>query len=213
MATRAPRNTLSRERVLAAALELADELGVEALTIRRLAAHLEVRPMSLYHYVATKEELLDALVDSVFAEIHRPDPTRPWREQLELRTRSSREVFARHRWAPMIMETRRHPGPETLAGHEAVLDVLRSNGFSVEAAGHAYAVLDAFSYGFAVQESMLATVGLEDSAPELVAGMDFTAAPRIAELAAVHLNATTNPLDESFEIGLTIALDGIARLQ
>ena len=213
MAAKARRYTLTRERVLAGALELADAHGLEALTIRALATHLTVRPMSLYHYVAAKDELLDALVDVVFAEIYLPSSAGDWRSELEQRARSAREALSRHPWALTVMETRAQPGPASLAGHEAVLEVLRTAGFSVAAAGHAYAVLDAFVYGFALQDAMLRSVGLDTSAAQLRDGMNLGGHPRLAELAEHYVAASGYPGDASFEIGLEIALTGIDRLR
>lgn len=212
-APRAPRNTLTRDRVIAGALELTDAEGLDALTIRALAGHLSVRPMSIYHYVATKEELLDALVDAVFSELYMPSTAGEWRVELANRAVSVRSALVRHPWALAVMETRTHPGPANLAAHEAVLELLHVAGFSVETAGHAYAILDAFVYGFALQDSMLRSVDLNASAEELRDGMDLTQHPRMAAMAARFVEAETYPIDTSFNIGLALALDGIARLR
>ncbi|MGR0219932.1 TetR/AcrR family transcriptional regulator [Agromyces sp. ZXT2-6] len=208
---RAARNTLTRDRVMEGALALADRDGLEALTIRALAADLGVKPMAIYHYVASKDVLLDALVDRVFAEVPLPRADSDgWREQLADRSRAMRDLLARHRWALSVLETRAHPGPSTLAAHEAVLDVLRRAGFSVEASAHAFALLDAFVFGYALQESMLETAGLPDSPADLRAGMDLAAFPRIAEAAALYAASTDYVFASSFEIGLGVVLDGIA---
>jgi AcrR family transcriptional regulator len=212
MSDRAPRNTLTRDRVLAGAFELADAKGLEALTIRALAAHLGVRPMSIYHYVATKDALLDALVDGVFETIARPSSSGDWRDELADRARSVRAAMAAHPWALSVMETRAHPGLANLAGHEAVLAVLREAGFSVEAAGHAFAVLDAFVYGFALQDAMLRQVGLDTDAAELRDGMPLEGFPHIAEQAERYVT-DAYPIADSFEVGLGIVLDGIAKLR
>lgn len=212
-APRAPRNTLTRDRVLGAAIQLADAEGLEALTIRALAQHLGVRPMSIYHYVSNKDELLDALVDAVFSELYLPEKEGNWREELITRVQSARSAFTRHPWAIAVLETRTRPGPANLAAHEAVLDLLRTAGFSVSAAGHAYAILDAFMYGFALQDAMLRSVELDTSASALRDQMDLSRHPRLAELAARFVDEEEYPLDASFRLGLTIALDGIARLR
>lgn len=211
--SRAPRNTLSRDRVVAAALESADQYGLESLTMRGLAAKLGVQPMALYHYVATKEELLDVLVDVVFAEIYIPRADGDWREELARRSQSLRDALRRHSWALSLMETRVTPGEANLGGHEAVLEVLRTSGFSVEATANAYAVLDAFVYGFALQEAMLRTTGLEDAADELAQGMDLSRHPRIAEQAAHYVAAREYPFAATFDAGLGFMLDGIATLR
>ncbi|WP_435300504.1 TetR/AcrR family transcriptional regulator [Timonella sp. A28] len=211
MVPRAPRNSLTKERILKGALELADLHGLDALTIRGLAVHLGVRPMSIYHYIATKDRLLDALVDVVFEELHTPNETGDWKNELALRAHSMRAALSRHAWALAVMETRTDPGPTTLANHEAVLVVLRTAGFSVAHAGHAYAILDAFVYGFALQDLMLRTAGLDTSAQELHEGINLNEYPRINELAMYHVEAANYPLDASFDIGLSITLDGIEK--
>ncbi|MHA7277795.1 TetR/AcrR family transcriptional regulator [Arthrobacter sp. Hz1] len=210
--TRAPRNTLTHEKVVAAALELVDREGLSAFTIRELAARLGVRPMSIYHYTTSKEELLDALIDVVFGEVYLPHPEGNWREELLRRSVSMREALARHRWALPVMETRAHPGPATLARHEGVLAVLRASGFSLEASAHAYAILDAFVYGFSLQEAMLEVAGVPDSSADVVAGMDLARFPRVAELAAAYAEAEVYPFTASFDIGLRVVLDGIERI-
>lgn len=210
---RAPRNTLTRERLLHGALELADRRGLDKLTIRALAEHLGVKPMAIYHYIRGKEELLDAMVDAVFAAIELPDARGDWRAELDTRSRSLRAQLTEHPWALAVLETRANPGPANLAGHDAVLETLRSAGFSVVAAGHAYAMLDAFVYGFALQEVMLARVGLEDDAEELMGAMDFSTVPRMAELAAHYAEAEDYPLRASFDLGLELLLDALERLR
>lgn len=211
--SRAPRNTIDRDRIIAGARELLDGRDLDALTMRSLAEALGVRPMALYHHVATKDELLDALVDSVFAEVHAPDPSGGWRRELAERSRSMRDALARHPWALALMETRKRPGASSLRQHEAVLEVLRSSGFSLPAAAHAYAVLDAFVYGFALQEAMLSAAGLQDDAQELADGMDLSAAPRIAELAQMHLDADGDAFAGSFDVGLDVVLDGLEEIR
>lgn len=207
--TRAPRNTLTREKIVTAALELVDREGLGAFTIRELAGRLGVRPMSIYHYTASKEELLDALVDVVFGEVYLPRPEGEWRKELLSRYCSMREVLARHRWALPVMDTRAHPGPATLASHEAVLAVLRASGFSLQASAHAYAILDAFVYGFALQEAMLEAVGVADDSAGVAGGMDLARYPRVAELATAYIQAEAYPFTASFDVGLRVILDGI----
>lgn len=127
------------------------------------------------------------------------DTVRRWRDR-------------RQSWVLPIVETRAHPGLATLAGHEAVLDLLRRSVFSLHAAAHAYAVLGAFVYGFALQEGMLETVGLPDDPVGLMENMDLGRFPRIAELAELHATASDYPMAASFDGGVTILLDGIERI-
>lgn len=211
-AARAPRNSLSRDRLVKEALELADADGADALTIRVLAARLQVKPMAIYNHVADKREILDALVDAVFAETYLPTTTGAWRDELEHRCRSLHEALRRHPWAVSFLESRPTPGPATLQHHEAVLDVLRTAGFSLPATAHAYAALDAFVFGFALQEAMLDDVGLAEP-EQLLAGLDLAGLPRMAEFAAGHVMQPGYAFVDSFEVGLAIVLDGIAVLE
>ncbi|MGC5627908.1 TetR/AcrR family transcriptional regulator C-terminal domain-containing protein [Georgenia sp. Z1344] len=207
-----PRARLSRERVVSAGVGLADRDGLGALTMRSLADELGVRPMALYRHVAHKEELLDALVDAVFDEIVLMTPGEEWRDELTRRCRSMRAALGRHSWSLALMETRSSPGPATLEHHENVLEVLRTAGFSVPATAHAYAVVDAFVYGFALQEAELAAAGLGE-AEQTLSGIPLEKAPRMAELAQEHVLAPGYDFGDSFEVGLTIVLDGLERLR
>ena len=143
------RARLNRDRVLRAAVALADAGGIESLTMRKLGVELGVEAMSLYNHVANKDDLLDGMIDIVFAEIDLPPDGTDWRTAMRRRAISAREVLARHRWAIGLMESRTTPGPATLRHHDAVLGRLRAAGFSIELAAHAYSVLDSYIYGFA----------------------------------------------------------------
>ena len=115
------RPALSRRRVVAEAMALADEQGLAALSMRALAGRLGVEAMSLYHHVDGKEGLLDAMVDAVFGEMHLPVVGGDWRTELRARSVSGRAVLLQHRWAVGLMDSRRSPGPETLRHHDAML--------------------------------------------------------------------------------------------
>lgn len=149
------RSSLSRERVIAQAVALADEKGLAALSMRALAGCLGVEAMSLYHHVAGKEALLDAMLDVVFAEMHLPVIGGDWRAELRARSVSGRTVLLRHRWAVGMMDSPRNPGQESIRHHDAVLGCLAAGGFSLEAAGTAFALLDSHLYGFMAQEVSL----------------------------------------------------------
>lgn len=209
---RAPRNTLSRERVTAEAVALADAEGLTALTIRALATRLGVKPMAIYHHVANKEGLLDAIVDAVYAEVHLPGTDGEWRTELERRSHSMHEALGRHRWAVALMDTRLQPGPANLASHEAALDVLLTAGFSLQATAHAYATLDAFVYGFAVQEAALDSIDLSGSAEAIVSSIPIAGYPRMAQFATQHVLQEGYAFSDSFTVGLGLVLDGIATL-
>lgn len=203
---------MTAERVRDAAMSLADESGVAAVTIRSIAARLGAKPMAVYHHVASKEEILDAIVDEVFAQVYRPAADGPWREELAARCRSMRQVLARHPWAVGLLETRRNPGPANLASHESLLDVLMSAGFSLATTAHAAALLDAFVFGFALQEAMLVDLGLEADPAGLLEGMDLAATPRMLQFAREYVMREGYAFGDSFEVGLTIVLDGVQRL-
>ncbi len=146
---------LSRHRVVAEAVRLADRDGVHGLSMRRLAGALDVGAMSLYHYVASKEELLDAMIDVVFEEIELPPEESDWQSAMRRRAASARQVLARHPWATGLIESRTTPGPANLRHREAVTACLRRSGFTVLMATHANWLLDSYVYGHALQEASL----------------------------------------------------------
>ena len=150
----APRLPLTRERVLRAAVALADREGV-AVSMRKLAKELGVEAMSLYHHVAGKNALLDGMVDHVFSEIDLPAAEQGWKAAMRQRAISARAALRRHPWAIALMESRSTPGPANLRHHDAVIGCLRQAGFSVALTAHAYSILDAYIYGFALQEASL----------------------------------------------------------
>jgi len=199
---------------VAAAIELADEAGIEAVTIRRLADRLGARPMSLYHHVANKDDLLDAMVDEVFAAIEAPPADRDWRDALAVRLRSARRVLGRHPWAVALLESRRNPGPATLAHHDAVIACLRRGGFPIETTAHAYAVLDAFLYGFVIQEAALPATGgadMDELVEEVVAPLAPDAHPHLTELAREVVLQPGYDFAHEFEWGLDLLLDALER--
>ncbi|GAA3388683.1 TetR/AcrR family transcriptional regulator [Cryptosporangium minutisporangium] len=204
---------LSRERVLQAAVGIADAHGLAALTIRSLAAELNAKPMSLYYYIRNKDELLDALVDGVFAEIELPQVGGDWRAEVRRRSLSARKVLARHAWALALVESRTSPGPATLRHHDAMLGVLRAGGFSLEMTAHAYAIVDAYVYGFVLQEASLpfdragSAGAVADSIMEAFAAGEY---PHLVEFATQHVQQPGYDFGGQFEVGLDLILDGLA---
>ena len=146
---------LSKQRVVAEAIRLADRDGIGGLSMRRLAVVLGAGAMSLYHYVASKEELLVAMIDSVFEEMELPTEGIDWQSAMRRRAVSARQVLARHRWAIGLLESQTTSGPANLRHREAVTACLRRAGFSVVMATHANWLLDVYVYGFALQEANL----------------------------------------------------------
>ncbi|MCU1571981.1 MAG: Transcriptional regulator, TetR family [Micrococcaceae bacterium] len=208
------RTPLSRERVLACALVLADEVGIAGLTIRSLATSMGTKPMSLYHYVANKDEILDGIVDAVFNEIVPPSPAGEWRQEMQDRAHAVRRALKRHPWAVGLLETRSSPGPFTLRHHEATLATLRSAGFSVQMTAHAYALLDSYIYGAALQEAALpfhgpdATKGVTSSIVQLFSDGQY---PRLVEIATEHVLKPGYDFGDEFDFGLNVILDGLAQ--
>lgn len=214
--TTAPRRApLTRQRVLDAALHLADEIGAESLTIRRLAAALDVKPMTIYHHVPGKEQILDGIVDLVFAEIDPPPTDCGWVDAMRHRCLSAREVLKRHWWATPLMETRTSPGPATLRHHDAVLGCLRGGGLSLPMTAHAYAILDSYVYGFALQEVNLPFGGEEpisDLADQIVSAFPDGVYPHFVEFSLHHVGQPGYSFARSFEVGLDLLLQGLDRM-
>ena len=214
---------LSKERVLHAAVALAARDGIESLTMRKLAEELEAGAMSLYHYVPNKEELLDGMVDIVFGEIELPSSDVDWRTAMRQRAISTREVLNRHRWAVGLMESRATPGPASFRVHNAVLGYLREGGFSVELTIQAYSVLDAYIYGFALQEKSVPFESAEESAAvaqeqarqfaELAEERQSASLaeefPYLAEVVAGHVAEVGYDFAAAFEYGLDLILDAL----
>lgn len=203
-----PRRRLNRNRVLDAAVGLADESGVEALTMRRLGERLGVEAMSLYKHVAGKEDILDGIVDLVIGEIDMPSPGSDWRSAMRQRAESARRVLVRHPWAIGMMESQSTLGPNALRYVDAVIGTLRQAGFPIRMAAHAFVLLDSFVYGLVVQEVAMPTVGADASelSPEFA-----TEFPYLAEMIASHATGPGYSYDEEFEFGIEQLLDILER--
>lgn len=209
-----PRTPLSRPRVLAAALSLADADGIGALTMRRLGEAVGVEAMSLYNHVEGKSDLLDGMVDTVFSEIALPSPDGDWRSAMRDRALSARAVLTRHPWAVGLMDSRTSPGPATLRHHDAVLGSLRGAGFSVPMAAHAFSALDSYTYGFVLQETSLPIDSPEQTEEVATAMLERFPAeeyPHLAELTVEHVLRPGYDYGEEFTFGLDLILDGLER--
>jgi len=213
-AARIRHTRLTRERVLEAAVALADKEGIEALSMRRLGEKLKCEAMSIYNHVADKSSLLDGMVDLVFTEIELPDAGVDWKTALRRRAISAREALQRHPWAVGLMESRRSPGAATLRHHEAVLGCLRGAGFSLEKTAHAYSLLDSYIYGFALEETMLpfeAGAPTAELAQEMMASMPASGYPHLVEFATAHVMQPGYDYGDEFEVGLDLILDALER--
>ncbi len=211
------RSPLSRDRVLRAALDLADRDGFEACTMRKLGAQLGVEAMSLYRYVTSKEDLLSGLVDLVFGEVEVDAAgRREWRAAMRDRAHSHRAAMRRHPWAIGFMEGRMQPGPESLRVHDATLGILRAAGFPFRDAVHANSVLDAYVYGFAYQERGLPAEAdgataevMREQARHVPEMHDF---PHLVEAMREFADEGYD-YDAEFTFGLELILDGVERLR
>ena len=216
--TSSKRAPLTRERVLQAAIALADQGGFESLTMRRLARGLGVEAMSLYNHVVSKDDLLDGMVDLVFAEIEPPSADRDWKTAMRERAISTRTVLGRHRWAIGLMEGRANHGPANMSLHNAVLGCLRGAGFSMEMTVHAYSMQDAYIYGFALQERDMPSETADDFAAEAQRQMLAYQAllgeyPHAAEVVGGHIARVGYDYTTEFLFGLDLILDGLDELR
>ena len=207
---------LSKQRVVAEAVRLADREGVDGLSMRRLAGALDAGAMSLYHYVANKEELLDAMIDFVFEEIELPAEEADWQSAMRREAESTRQVLARHPWAIGLMESRTSPGPANLRHREAVTACLRMAGFSVLKATHANWLLNSYVYGHALQESSLPF----ETADELADMTEDVYLPQLPPDEFPYLNESAVALvaagydpTEEFAFGLDLVLAALEPLR
>jgi AcrR family transcriptional regulator len=211
----AQRVPLSQERVLRTALGLADQGGLESLSMRKLGQALGVEAMAVYYHFANKERVLDGIVDLVFGEIDLPAIGADWKTAMRQRAISVRDALARHRWAIGLMESRTNPGPSNLRHHDAVIGCLRAAGFDMARAATAYSLLDSYIYGFALTKMNLP---FEDTS-DIVEMSETMLAPfapgeyqNLADFITEHAMKPGYDYADEFEVGLDVILDGLERL-
>jgi AcrR family transcriptional regulator len=208
------RKPLSRERVLRAAVRLADEGGLEAVSMRKLGQALRVEAMSLYKHVASKEDILDGIADLVMGDFEVPARDVDWRTAIRQGATSARRVLLRHPWASSLIESRLSAGPSRLRYLDAVIGVLAAAGFTMPLAMRAIMALDSYTYGFVLQE--LAWPFDAERAPEaaetFARGLRPGEYPNLLAMAEMAAAAPSGlPVD--FEFGLGLLLDGLERLR
>jgi AcrR family transcriptional regulator len=209
-----PRLPLTRERILLAAIGLADAGGFATLSMRKLGQALGVEAMSLYNHVANKDDLLDGMVDAVFGEIGLPPRAVDWKTAMRERAFAARAVLARHPWAIGLLESRINAGPATLRHHDAVIGCLRGGGFSIALTAHAFSALDSYIYGFALQQTRLPFQGPEEAAAMaqvFLQQFPADAYPHLAELTIQHVLQPGYDYADEFAFGLDLILDGLER--
>ena len=212
------RTPLSRERILRAAVDLADQAGVDALSMRRLASELGVVPMALYKHVANKDELLDGMIDVVVGEIDSPRTDTDWKTAVRARILSARRALLRHPWASRVMESRNEPTPTVLAYMDSMIGMFRAGGFSIDLTHHVMHAMGSRLMGFS--QELFNDRTDTDPAIETEMWTQLAGAyPSIAELVmAVDHDGTSivgAGCDDQveFEFALDLMLDGLEKLK
>ena len=204
---------LSRDRVVRA-IALADEGGIESLTMRRLGQELEVEAMSLYNHVVNKEDILDGILDAVVTEFDLPSDTGDWRVAMRSAAISANEVMLRHPWAPGLLLSRLHDGPARLRHTNALLGCLRSAGFSPKKTHHAYHVLDGHIIGYTLQQANfpIADDDLKDAGTNFLEQLPAAEFPHLVEHVRGHIEGHYEG-ESGFVFGLDLILEGLERLR
>lgn len=208
------RKPLNRERVMRAAIDLADEGGLEAVSMRRIGQALRVEAMSLYKHVASKDDILDGMADLITSEFEVPSATGDWRAELRSSAISAHEALLRHPWASSLIESRLVLGPARMRYVDGVIGVLLGAGFPVPTVASAFMALDSHTYGFTLQEQSWS--GDLDQAPERAQGLAESLPagefPNLMVMVQAVAESTRGfPLD--FTFGLDLLLDGLERLR
>jgi len=213
------RAPLSRDRVLRAAVRLADREGIDAVSMRKLGQLLSVDPMSLYNHVSNKDDLLDGIVDRIVGEIDQPVEGVDWRTAIRMRILSARQMLIRHPWASAVIGTRKTMTPTIMAYMDSTAGILRRGGFSVDLTHHAFHILGSRVLGFA-QELYDESAALEES-PEIVAMMmeqmsvQYPYMSEVAREISHQEEVVGAGCDDQveFEFALDLILDGLDRLR
>src|SRR5262245_5927588 len=213
------REPLTRERILGAAVALADEAGVEALSMRRLAQELGVVPMALYKHVANKDELLDGMIDVVVVEIDPPIEGADWKATMRARILSARRSLLRHPWASSVLESRGEPTPKVIGYIDTMMGLFLDGGFSIDLMHHAMHVMGSRILGFS-QELFDDTSSMPAEEAAEVWTQMADVYPNIAKLIPVAIGTHDGPVvgggcDDQFEFefALDLVLDGLERLR
>ena len=209
-----PRVPLSRERVLRAAIGLADEGGIESLSMRKLGQRLGVEAMSLYYHAANKDDILDGIVDIVVSEIDVPSGGGDWKAAMRASAISAHEVLLRHPWAASLILSGPTVRPARLRYMDSILGCLREAGFSAEMTDHAYHALDSHIMGFTLWQVGI-SVGLArlGSVATFLQEFSVDQYPYLAEHIEQHLRERSPDDEGEFEFGLDLILDGLERIR
>lgn len=211
--TRETRTPLSRERVLHAAIALADDAGIESLSMRKLAQTLGVEAMSLYHYVSKKGDILDDMLDFVFSEVEVP-ATGDWRSATRTMAISMHDALLRHRWAPGLVMSSVRITQSRLRHMDATLGRLREAGFTDTLTDHAYHALDSYIIGFTLWQLPIIAIAkdLPALARQFYEELPVDEFPHLAAHIEYHMAPPTDNVN-AFEFGLDLLLDGLERMR
>ena len=205
---------LSRERILQTALRLADEEGLEAISMRKVAQELGVKAMSLYNHVANKDDIIDGIVDWVVSDIELPRCDLDWKTAMRRRALSAHEVLLKHPWAAIAIMSRINVGPAMLRYIDRTIGCLRQAGFSWEMADHAWNAIDNHIYGFTLQALNFPIEATEyaETAESFIAHIPPDQYPYMHQLSLYIIDGSYDGLHD-FEFGLNFILDGLDRLR
>jgi AcrR family transcriptional regulator len=206
---------MSKDRVLRAAISLADEGGIESLTMRRLAQELGVEAMTLYYYVANKDDILDGIVDIVLSEFELPSSGTEWKAAIRKTAISAHDVLVRHPWAASLMLSATGSSPARWRYMDAILGCLREAGFSADMTDHGYHALDSHITGFTLWEVQVQIdpQTLPDLAATFLRELPVDDYPHLVEHVHQHLKERSPDDEGAFAFGLDLILDGLERMR
>jgi AcrR family transcriptional regulator len=213
------RTPLNRERILGAAVELADRDGLEALSMRNLAQAFDVVPMALYRHVANKDEMLDGMVDLVVGEIDPPETELEWKRAVRRRILSARRMLLRHPWAARVIESRTDPTPAVVGYFDEMIGLFLAGGFSIELTHHALHAMGSRLLGF-TQELFDDTPDVDPEVEKEMYEAMAAAYPNIGRMIAIVTHDDSSRVGDrgcddqvEFEFALDLMLDGLERLR
>lgn len=208
------KKSLSRNRILTSALDMADHQGIEHLSMRKLARELGVEAMSLYNHISNKEELIDGMLDLVVSEFELPAMDQHWQTSMRHRAISAHQVLMQHPWSALLMLSRINTGPSILAWTNATIGCLKEAGFSYELADHAWNAMDNHIYGFTLHKvnEPVPPAQYTDAAEQYLPQTSQDSYPYLHAMATQIANGTHSGIND-FEFGLELILDGLERLR
>lgn len=213
-ATKQGATALTKERICQTAMSIADEQGLDSLSMRKLAKELNVEAMSLYHHVKNKDEIFGGMVEEIFRKIVIPEQG-DWKTRIRQKAEITRKVMLGHPWALGLMDSQGEPGLATLEHHNKVLGIFKSGGFSIRDAAHAFALIDSYVYGFVLQEMSLPfqnSSETQDVATDIMEQMPTDIYPHLAELVSEQVLQKDYKFADEFDFGLELILEGLERV-